>query len=61
MRYISLTWCLLTLVLSGLTYIFLGINYEQSIHQATIVFSTSLAVYALTVLIYWFMKRKGSI
>lgn len=61
MRYILLTWFLLTLALSGLTYIFLGINYEQFIQHATIVLSTSLAVYALTVLIYWFMQRKGSI
>ena len=61
MRYVSLAWFLLTLVLSGLTYSFLGINYEQSIHQATIVFLTSLGIYTFAVLIYWFMKRRGNI
>jgi uncharacterized membrane-anchored protein len=61
MRYISFTWFALTLLLTGLTYIFLGLNYEQSIHRAAVVFSASVAVYTIVMLLYWFLKQKKSI
>lgn len=58
MRYISFTWFALTLLLTALAYIFLGLNYEQSIHSAAVVFLTSTAVYAIVILIYWYLRQK---
>lgn len=61
MRYISFTWFALTLLLTVLAYVFLGLNYEQSIRSAAVVFSASMATYAIVILIYWFLRQKKSI
>lgn len=58
MRIISGTWWLLTLVLCGLAYVFLGHNYEQSVHHAAVVFATSATLYALVALVYGWPQRK---
>ena len=59
MRIISGTWWLLTLLLCALAYVFLGHNYEQSVHHAGLVFLTSAVLYALVALLYGWQQRKG--
>lgn len=53
---ISLVWLLLTLLLAGLAYVFLGINYEQSMRSAEMTLLGCLVLYFLFVIAYGWLK-----
>lgn len=58
MRFFSFAWLLLTLLLTGLSYTFLGHNYEQAMRNAAITGLTCLTLYIISLATYVYLRRK---
>jgi hypothetical protein len=58
MRFFSFAWLLLTLLLTGFSYAFLGHNYEQALRNAAIAGLTCLVLYSVCLATYMYLRCK---